>query len=281
VKDGGWKMKDECGRTRNKSASGDAPPLTHPSSFILHPSQGGWLDPILAAFRGRQLKPTIVLLVSPLLLVTWRYYGSHEFLLDQCQSGRLSPRLLLWGDPQTTAAVYSFLTSFLLLGVVPALIVKIVFRQRLADYGVQLGDRRRTVGSFLLLAPLFILFAYVGSHRPAIRAYYPINQSAGASASMFGFHACTYLVFYMSREFYFRGFLQFGLRDSLGDVNAVLVQVLVSVLFHFGKPTAEIYGSILASLLWGILAFRNRSLLSGLLQHFLLGLSVDWFICFG
>lgn len=232
--------------------------------------------PIVAAFRGRQLKPTVVLLVSPVLLITWKYFGSHEYYREQ-----LSPRLSLWEDPTVPAAVYSFLTSFLLLAVVPALIVKLVFREKLADYGVQLGLRGRTVRSFLLLAPLFLLSAYVASHDPQILAHYPINRSAGASASMFAFHASTYLLFYMGREFYFRGFLQFGLRDSVGLANAVLIQVLVSVLFHLGKPAPETYASIVSSLLWGILAFRTRSLWSGLLQHFLLGLSLDWLICYG
>ena len=38
---------------------------------------------------------------------------------------------------------------------------------------------------------------------------------------------------------------------------------------------------IAGGILWGLLAFRTRSLLSGLMQHFLLGLAVDWFLCFG
>jgi membrane protease YdiL (CAAX protease family) len=234
------------------------------------------LRPLWAAFRGRQLKPTVILLVSPPLLVTCASFGSHEFYLK-----RLSPRLSLWDDPTVAAAVYSFLASFLLLAVVPALVVKLVFREKLAHYGVQLGDRPRTLRTFLFWAPVFILSAYIASSDPEILAVYPINRSAGASASMFGFHAAMYLLFYLGREFYFRGFLQFGLRESMGEANAVLVQVLASVLFHLGKPTSEIYGSIFAGILWGVLAFRTRSLLSGLMQHLLLGLSLDWFICYG
>jgi membrane protease YdiL (CAAX protease family) len=73
--------------------------------------------------------------------------------------------------------------------------------------------------------------------------------------------------------------MQYGLRDSMGSVNALLVQVMASVTVHIGKPTGEIYGSIVGGLIWGILAFRTRSLLSGLLQHALLGILRDWFIC--
>jgi membrane protease YdiL (CAAX protease family) len=73
--------------------------------------------------------------------------------------------------------------------------------------------------------------------------------------------------------------MQHGLQASMGSVNALLVQVMASVTVHIGKPTGEIYGSIVGGLIWGILVYRTRSLLSGLLQHALLGILLDWFIC--
>ncbi len=234
--------------------------------------------PVVAAFRGEQFKATAVLLTSLVLMLTWKYFGSPEFYADH-----FSSRLVLFGDPAATAAVYCFGVCFVLLGVVPALIVKLLFRQRLSDYGVQLGDRARAVKSLLVLAPLFVLVAYLSSFDPAIggeNGEYPINRSAGASPEMFGLHALTYLLFYLGWEFHFRGFLQFGLRDKLGAANALLVQVMASTLLHIGKPCIETYGAILGGILWGLLAYRTRSLLAGLLQHFLLGISLDWFICY-
>jgi len=234
-----------------------------------------WLGPVMAAFRGKQLKPTVILLVSPLLLVVWRCFGSRQFYLDH-----LAARCA-WGDDPAMAAVYFFFSTFLLLGVVPALVVKLVLRERLADYGVRLGNRDRTVRSSLLLAPLIVLAAYLSSGNAAMAAEYPLNKSAGSSAATFGLHALTYAFFYIGWEFHFRGFMQSGLRESLGDVNALLIQVMASVLVHIGKPDVETFAAIGGGLLWGILALRTRSLLSGLFQHFLLGLAVDWFICFG
>jgi len=233
-------------------------------------------EPLQAAFQGKQFKPTVILLVSSLVLVTWRYFGSPEFYLEA-----LAPRLALSVDPAAAAAVYSFFSAFLWMAVVPALVVKLVFRERLADYGVSLGDRTRTVRSFLMMAPLLLIVAYVASHIAEIADYYPINNSAGTSRPMFGLHACTYLAFYLGWEFHFRGFLQAGLRDSLGSTNAVLVQVLASVLFHITRPGIETYAAIVAGIYWGLLALRTRSLLSGFLQHALVGIALDWFICYG
>ncbi len=240
---------------------------------------GELFRPIVGALRGDQFRPTVILLVSPLLMLAWKYYGSLEFfhrLLERW------PRLDLFSDPPATAAVYHFTMCFVLLGLVPALLVKLVFRQRLADYGVQLGDRARTVRSFLVLAPVFVLVAYLSSGDPAIQGEYPINRSADLGRpAVFGLHACTYLLFYLGWEFHFRGFLQFGLREKLGETNALLIQVMASSLLHIGKPDTETFASILGGILWGLLALRTRSLLSGLLQHFLLGITLDWFICYG
>lgn len=231
--------------------------------------------PLVAAVRGKQSKPTVILLASTLLMVTWRWLGSAEYYRDH-----LSPRLAFWGDAEATAAAYSFLACFLLLGVIPALIVKLVFGEKLADYGVQLGHRARTFRTFLACAPVVLFVAYLASEAPAIAEHYPINKGAGASPWMFAFHGCTYMAFYLGWEFHFRGFLQFGLRESAGQANAILVQVLASALLHVGAPVSEMYAAIVVGILWGILAFRTRSLLSGLLQHALLGISLDWFIIY-
>ncbi len=233
------------------------------------------LQAVADALRGDQFKPTVILLVAPALALSWKYFGSPEFYLQHLSSG-----LPVGNDLQTAAAVYSFIACFLLMALVPALIVKLVFHERLSDYGIQLGNGARTLKSFLLLAPVFVLAAYIGSGDPATLQEYPINRNAGGSPATFVLHACTYFVFYMGWEFHFRGFLQFGLRGTLGDANALLIQVMASSLFHIDKPCLETFGAILAGILWGIIAYRSRSLLAGLLQHSLLGISLDWIICY-
>jgi uncharacterized protein len=233
-------------------------------------------DPVAAQARVAVLrfKPMIILAVSTVVMITWRCFFSPQYYLEQ-----LSGRFVWFADPVATAAVYSFLGALLLMGVVPALIVKLVFREKLADYGVRFGDRVRTVRSFLICAPIFVLVAYLAARNPTFWKEYPINRHAGVSMQTFALHALTYLMYYVGWEFLFRGFMQHGLQESMGAANAIWVQVMASAIMHIGKPAGEIYGSIGGGLLWGILAYRTRSLLSGLLQHSLLGILVDWFIC--
>jgi len=115
----------------------------------------------------------------------------------------------------------------------------------------------------LVFGPVFALAGYLSATDPGLREKFPINPHAGHSAAVFALHAATYLAYYAGWEFYFRGFLLFGLRGSVGDANAILIQVLASSLLHIGSPPAETFGAILGGLLWGMQALRTRSLIQG------------------
>ena len=224
--------------------------------------------------RDEQSREAVILLLSTVLMVTWYYFASPTYLATH-----LPAVAWLGGDARATGAVGSQVAAFVLLGLIPLLVVKFVFRERLADYGVQLGDRMKTFRATAVWVPIFVISSYFSADDASLRAHYPLNPTAGVSLEAFAIHAAGYFLFYLGWEFHFRGFLQFGLRQGTGPVNAVLIQVLASCLLHLGKPTVETYMSILGGILWGWLAFRTKSLLSGLLQHSCLGISLDWFIC--
>lgn len=231
------------------------------------------LRPLIDAVRAPQWKATLILLSSTILMLAWRYVASPECLAPWFATGG--------GDGRVAAAVGSFVGCFVLLGVVPALIVTLVLRERLADYGVGPGVPTRTWVSAAVLVPVFVGIAYAARTDAALLAKFPINPRAGASAGAFALHAATYFLFYLGWEFHFRGFLLHGLRGSIGDTSAVLLQTMASALLHIGGPAAETFGAIPAGVLWGVVALWSRSLASGLVQHCLLGLALDAFICFG
>jgi membrane protease YdiL (CAAX protease family) len=125
-----------------------------------------------------------------------------------------------------------------------------------------------------------VAVTYPSAKDPQFLAEYPLYKGAGASAAAFAWHAVAGLFFYIGWEIFFRGFMQFGLREKFGDWYAVLVQTALSCIVHIGKPDGEIYSSILGALVWGLVAFRSRSLLVPVLTHWVLGVSLDWYISF-
>jgi uncharacterized protein len=226
-------------------------------------------------FSGSNRKPVLILLLAPFILTTFKYYGSTAFY-----RAHLAGWFGLGQDMARTAELYHFLAAFTLLGILPALVVKFVFKEPLSAYGLQRGEVGSSLRTLLWLLPVMVAATWPSARAADFMAEYPFDKGAGASAATFAGHAATYLLYYAGWEFFFRGFMQFGLRPSLGDWNAILVQTLASCLVHIGKPAGEIYGSIIAGLVWGVIVFRVRSLWAVLLTHWLVGVSLDFFICF-
>jgi membrane protease YdiL (CAAX protease family) len=226
-------------------------------------------------FSCENKKSTIILLLTPILATTWKYYGTKAFYL-----AHLASSFVFFNDADWTGAVFSFFSGLILFGVLPVLCIKLVFREKLASYGLQIGDWKFGLLAAAMMAPVMIALTYPSSKDPQFLAEYPLFHGAGASIAAFIQHSFLYLTYYIGYEIFMRGFIQFGLREKFGDWHAILIQTAISCLFHIGKPDGEIYSSILGGLIWGIVVFRSRSLWYVLLVHWLLGISLDYFICF-
>jgi membrane protease YdiL (CAAX protease family) len=225
-------------------------------------------------FSGPNFRSTVVLLTSALCLAAWHVCGSYAFWFDK------APQSLTIGDDRAvSAAVFSLTIAVLLLGVVPLAVVKIVLREPLAEYGVRWGNVRFAIICCVLTTPLILAIGYASAQSPTFQAIYPLNPLARQSNAALMWHIAGQILFYAAWEFHFRGFLQSGIGQSFGIPLGICVQTLASALAHYGKPGAEVFGSIIGGLLWGALAWRTRSLLAGTFQHWLLGAGLDFFIC--
>jgi len=187
---------------------------------------------------GENRKPTVILLWAPLVLTTWRYYVARGLF-----PGQPASLLAFLGNLAQASELYAFLSSFVLLGLVSLAIVTLVFGEPLASYGVAIGDWRFGLKTLAVMAPVMVGLSALASTSPAFLAQYPLFRGVCASASTFLVHAAVYLAYYVGFEIFFRGFIQFGLRERLGDWYAILVQTGLSCLVHIGKPSAEIEGA--------------------------------------
>jgi membrane protease YdiL (CAAX protease family) len=226
-------------------------------------------------FSKENKKPAIILLLAPLVLTTWKYYGSKSFYL-----AHLSDKLLIFNSPAMTAEWYNYLSAFILLGVISIAVIKFVFKDSLADYGLQIGEWKFWIPAVLVVGAVMVALSYPSAKDPQYIAEYPLYKGAGDSVQMFAIHAFAYLIFYFGWELFFRGFMQFGLTDRFGVWGAIFVQVALSCIIHIGKPDSEIYSSILGGLVWGIMVYRSKSIWPSITTHWILGISLDYFICF-
>jgi hypothetical protein len=71
---------------------------------------------------------------------------------------------------------------------------------------------------------------------------------------------------FLSIELFFRGFLVIGLLRYAGEY-AILPMAAFYCTIHFGKPLGECISSFFGGLALGVLAWRTRSILGGLMVH--------------
>ena len=212
-----------------------------------------------------ELKPSVILISASIVLAMHR---------DLAPLGMASVSVLP-GFPLDAVQVM-FVTAFLLMGVLPVILTRSVFHDRLTDYGVRLGDWKTGLLSIAVLYPLIAaLLLYPASQTADMRAFYPLDKSATTLSSLLSFELLRIIFFYTAWEFFFRGFMLFGLRERFGDWTAICIQTIPSCLWHIGYPSGELFSSIAGGLLFGILAIRTRSIVWAWILHVLIGVTLD------
>ncbi|MCJ7457492.1 MAG: CPBP family intramembrane metalloprotease [candidate division Zixibacteria bacterium] len=223
-----------------------------------------------------ELKPSIILLSASIILVIFKYYGYPQSFVSIFHTA-------CGVDFKNCfpAHIYFFLCSVLLLILVPFILIKFVLKEKVSDYGLKKGDSKFGMTSFLILFPLIALVMILpSSGMPQFKAEYPLFALAGKAFSLVLLYELMYGLYYISWEFFFRGYLLFGLKDIFGEWNAILIQTLPSVLMHIGKPDGEILASIAAGILFGKLALRGKSIYYVFLLHWFIGMAMDLFILY-
>lgn len=189
-----------------------------------------------------------LLLATALLGVVW-YHG---------QIYSLGPRWQLFGW---------FGVTFLALFVAPALVITLVWKQRLSDYGVALGKPAVWGRYLLVFAVVMIPAIVIASRIPGLHNFYPRYPYARESAGWFLLSSAGWLVYFFAWEFFFRGFLLNLLAPRYGGGLAIVVQTIPFALMHFPKPELEAFSSILAGVALGLMAYRGKSMLGAWLLH--------------
>ncbi|MCC6148942.1 MAG: CPBP family intramembrane metalloprotease [Planctomycetes bacterium] len=83
-----------------------------------------------------------------------------------------------------------------------------------------------------------------------------------------------YALQFVAVEFFFRGFMCFGLEREFG-LGAIGVMVVPYCMIHFHKPLPEALGAIVAGFVLGWLALKTRSIWGGVCLHIAVAFSMD------
>jgi len=217
-------------------------------------------------------KTSWILLIVPVLLTLWIYFGKQDFFDTSFAS-----MINLWNQ-DFYSTVYEYLCSFIFMFGIPIIFLKFFFKDKLIDYGFKKGDFDFGLKFCLFSIPIIIVLMYIGAGTASVQMEYPLAKSVRNDINYLIIIEIFYLIYYISWEFLFRGFMLFGLEKKYGALIAILIQTIPSTIIHIGKPFEETLGAVIAGLIFGYLALRTRSIFYPFLLHALLGISTDIFV---
>lgn len=170
------------------------------------------------------------------------------------------PKPILDLDLAAGALRYQALERVILFGLVPLLVIVLLFRDRPAGYGLRLGDWRwglaMALAGIVIMTPIVLLLA----NDPTFAAYYAGSSARPADVAL------TAAIDLAPSEFVFRGFLMFTLLRSMGPVGLVVAQ-LPFVFSHLSKPEVELFSTLLGGLVYGWVNWRTGSIVWSILPH--------------
>lgn len=169
-----------------------------------------------------------------------------------------------------------FAVAAVLLAVVPVLAARRLTGLSPQQLGLGLGNVRAGVTLLLVGAPLAVLAGALGAASPTMRAVYPLFPVAAHHG--FASYALLQFLYFGAWEVLFRGVLLFGLRRDLGDGSANVLQTALSVTAHFGRAINETASALPAGLVFGWVDLKLGSIWYVAILHWLVGVSMDWFI---
>ncbi len=160
---------------------------------------------------------------------------------------------------------------------IPALVVKLLLRERVRDYGVKLKGALRGLWIYGIMFAVMIPLILIVSRDAHFQETYPFYHRR-ASASLwprFWIWEVLYGLQFVSLEFFFRGFLLHGVRHRFG-VYSVFAMMVPYCMIHFGKPMPEAFASIIAGIALGVMSLKTRSIWLGAAIHITVALSMDF-----
>jgi membrane protease YdiL (CAAX protease family) len=221
----------------------------------------------------QQWRVPIVSIGASTFLIIYHYQGQPSFF-DVLFLGRF----LLNPAKELYPHLYSFGAAFLLLGVLPAIIVCALWNEGPSDWGLALGQKKLT--SSIVSVALFIIMLPVlayASKLPLIMAWHPLSRLAAWHQKALIIYEIALFLYLVGWEFFFRGFLLFGLNKKFGD-GAIFIQSVPYAIMYLGRPQIEALGAIPAGIALGYLASRSGSVWYGIILHWTCALTLDLFV---
>ena len=173
----------------------------------------------------------------------------------------------------------NFAIDFFFLVVVPVLFLTRGKNWKvLKKYGLALGNWKWWGKWVVVLLLVSLPIMYYGIGLPGFADYYPKYPPARYSWTAFILFELAFGVVMFATEFFYRGFLMFGLAEKMDPRIANLIHAFVYMLVHIGKPGWEVPYSFVAGYVFGYVDYKGKSILPSFIMHWVSSVIFDLMI---
>lgn len=231
-------------------------------------------DLVQRLFPGMGLRPLYLSALAAWLLILYYHHGggpdAPRWFLERSAS------TLGIDDLEFHQHLWAHLSAVVLLMIVPLVVCFWLEGWTPRDLGFRIRGAGSEMLVVLVLWAAMIPLVWAVHDTESFARTYPRLEAARTSAELYVLYESVYLVKWIAWEFFFRGFMLFGLgRDFLN--RAVLVSTIPFALMHFGKPELETAAAVVAGLVLCFIALRSKSIWPGVVLHWLVASTMDFF----
>ncbi|MCF8296816.1 MAG: CPBP family intramembrane metalloprotease [Saprospiraceae bacterium] len=187
-------------------------------------------------------------------------------------------KVLIESNPNSRLFKLGYWVSivFLFYFIIPALSIKLVFKENLRDYGLRIGEFYKDYKIYVLLLIIMIPLVLWLSTTKGFQLKYPFYRLLYGENLWpnFWIWQLLYLIQFIALEFFFRGFMVHGLKKRFGFYS-VLFMMIPYCMIHFGKPLPETIAAIFAGFILGTLSLKGKSVFLGILIHYSVAILMD------
>lgn len=213
--------------------------------------------------KRARVQAMLVILVATLCycLMDYRSPSRDQVWIDLLARLGVSPEQTgLWSNHTWDGVLFYF--------AIPIVTI-LALRQNPLNWGLSFGRWKWTLGLTAVGAAGATLFLLLAVRLPVFQLYYDRLGPQGGLWPWIGLFAIDMFTW----EFFFRGFILFGLEPALGEL-AIYVQMMPFAIAHIGKPEIETLSSIAGGLILGYVVRHCRSFWPAFILHLVVGLAM-------
>jgi len=160
--------------------------------------------------------------------------------------------------------------SFILMFFIPTLFILFV-KYNPEKIGFNVNKIKLSLFYTILIIIIALPFLFYFSTDTSFKNYYPIWKG------QVNFLPAESLLFFsmLGVEFFFRGFLINTLTRYVNWKYAIVLQAILYMLIHIGKPAPEVLLSLFAGLVFGYAAYKTKSIVAPLTSHYSIAIIFD------